>query len=434
MEIAILLGLILFNGLFAMAEIAILTAKRVRLESAAERGDAGAAQALKLADNPNRFLSTVQVGITSIGVLSGIVGEATLARPFELVLEDAGVDASYANYITTGFVVVTITYFSIVVGELIPKRIAQTYPELMARSISRPIAFLAVATRPFVHLLSKSTEILLKVLSIPEKQDSEVTEEEIYAVLKEGAESGVLESEERTMMQNLFRLDERKLVSLMVPVSDVVTLDLNAPLADNLKAISSTGHARYPVLRGDWNHVAGVLKTKSLVQNFVEGEGRSLESLLDDPIFVPESSSALDLLTQLQKSVSKMALIVDEYGAVLGIVTTQDLLEAITGQFSLTGQKMEWGVRRDDGSWLLEGTTPVLELKDLLQIKQLPEEERDRYSSLSGMFLLLRGAVPREGDSVTWAGWKFEVIDMDGNAIDKILAIRINASATAELD
>lgn len=434
MEIAILLGLILFNGLFAMAEVAILTAKRIRLESAAERGDAGAAQALKLADNPNRFLSTVQVGITSIGVLSGIVGEATLARPFKLVLEDAGVDESYANYIATGFVVVTITYFSIVVGELIPKRIAQTYPELIARSISRPIAFLAVATRPFVHLLSKSTEILLKVLSIPEKREPEVTEEEIYAVLKEGAESGVLDSEERTMMQNLFRLDERKLVSLMVPVNEVVTLDLNAPLADSLKAISSTGHARYPVLRGDWNHVAGVLKTKSLVQNFVEGEGRSLESLLDDPIFVPESSSALDLLTQLQKSVSKLALIVNEYGDVLGIVTTQDLLEAITGQFSLTGQKMEWGVRRDDGSWLLEGTTPVLELKDLLQIKQLPEEERDRYSSLSGMFLLLRGAVPREGDSVTWAGWKFEVIDMDGNAIDKILAIRINAPETAELD
>jgi len=434
MEIAILLGLIFFNGLFAMAEIAILTAKRVRLESAAERGDAGAAQALKLADNPNRFLSTVQVGITSIGVLSGIVGEATLARPFELVLEDAGVDESYANYIATGFVVVTITYFSIVVGELIPKRIAQTHPELMARTISRPIAFLAAATRPFVHLLSRSTEILLKVLSIPEKRESEVTEEEIYAVLKEGAESGVLESEERTMMQNLFRLDERKLVSLMVPVADVVSLDLNAPLADNLKAISSTGHARYPVLRDDWNNVAGVLKTKSLVQSFVEGEGKSLENLLDEPIFVPESSSALDLLTQLQKSVSKMALIVDEYGAVLGIVTMQDLLEAITGQFSLTGQKMEWGVRREDGSWLLEGTTPVLELKDLLQIKQLPEEERDRYSSLSGMFLLLCGAVPREGDSVEWAGWKFEVIDMDGNAIDKILATRKTLPATDEFD
>ena len=432
MEIAILLGLILFNGLFAMAEIAILTAKRVRLESAAERGDAGAAQALKLADNPNRFLSTVQVGITSIGVLSGIVGEATLARPFELVLADAGVNESYANYIATGFVVVTITYFSIVVGELIPKRIAQTYPELMARNISRPIAFLAVATRPFVHLLSRSTEILLKVLSIPEKRESEVTEEEIYAVLKEGAESGVLESEERTMMQNLFRLDERKLVSLMVPVADVVSLDLNASLADNLKAISSTGHARYPVLRDDWSHVAGILKTKSLVQSFVEGEGKTLDNLLDEPIFVPESSSALDLLTQLQKSVSKMALIVDEYGAVLGIVTMQDLLEAITGQFSLTGQKMEWGVRREDGSWLLEGTTPVLELKDLLHIKQLPEEERDRYSSLSGMFLLLRGAVPREGDSVEWAGWKFEVIDMDGNAIDKIMAIRIAAPAAAE--
>ena len=426
MEIAILLGLIVFNGLFAMAEIAILTAKRVRLEAAADKGDEGAAQALKLADNPNRFLSTVQVGITSIGVLSGIVGEATLAAPLRLALEDFGVDAEVAKPVATGFVVVIITYFAIVVGELIPKRIAQTYPEVMARLISRPIAVLAVLTRPFVHLLSRSTEVLLKLLSIPEKRESEVTEEEIYAVLKEGAESGVLESEERTMMQNLFRLDERKLVSLMVPVADVVSLDLNTPLADNLQTIAATGHARYPVLREDWGHVAGVLRTKALVQSFVEGSGRSLENLLDEPMFVPESSSALDLFTLLQKSPSKMALVVDEYGAVLGIVTMQDLIEAITGQFTLAGQKLEWGVRREDGSWLLEGTTPVPELKDLLQIKQLPEEDRDRYSTLGGMFLLLRGAVPKEGDSVSWAGWIFEVVDMDGNAIDKILARQVN--------
>ncbi|MBU6377433.1 MAG: hemolysin family protein [Gammaproteobacteria bacterium] len=430
MEVAILVGLIVFNGLFAMAEIAILTAKRVRLESAADKGDEGAAQALKLADNPNRFLSTVQVGITSIGVLSGIVGEATLAAPLRLALEDFGVDAEVARPVATGFVVVIITYFSIVVGELIPKRIAQTYPEVMARIIARPIAVLALVTRPFVHLLSKSTELLLKVLSIPEKRESEVTEEEIYAVLKEGAESGVLETEERTMMQNLFRLDERKLVSLMVPVADVVSLDLNTTLADNLQTIASTGHARYPVVREDWRHVAGVLSAKALVQSFVEGSGKSLENLLDEPLFVPESSSALDLFTLLQKSPSKMALVVDEYGAVLGIVTMQDVIEAITGQFTLSGQKVEWGVRRDDGSWLLEGTTPVPELKDLLQIKQLPEEDRDRYSTLSGMFLLLRGAVPKEGDAVHWSGWIFEVVDMDGNAIDKILARRGDVAST----
>ena len=424
MEVFILLGLILFNGLFAMAEIAILTAKRLRLEASAERGDEGASQALKLADNPNRFLSTVQVGITSIGVLSGIVGEATLAQPFKRFLENTGVDAPYAGYIATGFVVVTITYFSIVVGELIPKRIAQTYPEAMARLISRPIAFLAAATRPFVYLLSRSTEILLKALQIPEKRESEITEEEIYAVLKEGAESGVLETEERTMMQNLFRLDERKLVSLMVPISDVVFLDLTQPLSENLKILSVSGHARYPVIRDDWNHVVGVLRTKTLVKSLVEGEGKSLEDMIDEALFVPESSSALDLVTQLQKSDSKIALIIDEYGAVLGIVTMQNLLEAITGSFSVTGQKLEWGVRRDDGSWLLEGATPVLELKDLLGIRQLPEEGRDRYSSLSGMFLLLKRELPKTGESVVWAGWRFEVVDMDGNAIDKVLASR----------
>ena len=424
MEIAVLIGLILLNGVFAMAELAILTAKRVRLETAAEQGDDGAKQALKLADNPNRFLSTVQVGITSIGVLSGIVGEAALAQPLEDIFRGLGAKAEYANYISTGIVVIVITYFSIVIGELIPKRIAQTYPEAVARLISRPINWLSSATRPFVYLLSRSTEMFLRMLSISEKREPEVTEEEIYAVLKEGAESGVLESEERVMMQNIFRLDERKLVSLMVPVTDVIRLDLTADLSENLHILSSANHARYPVIKNDWNNVAGVLRAKRLVQSFVEGTANSIETLLDEPLFVPVSTSALDLLTQLQKSDAKMALVIDEYGAVLGIVTMQDLLEAITGQFSATGQKVEWGTLRHDGSWLLEGVTPVLELKDLLKIKALPEEERDRYSSLSGMFLLLHDAVPREGDAVVWAGWRFEVVDMDGNAIDKILAVR----------
>lgn len=287
MEIFVLIGLIFLNGLFAMAELAILTAKRVRLEAAAERGDEGAAQALKLANNPSRFLSTVQVGITSIGVLSGILGEATLAQPFQLVLENAGVDARYARYIATGIVVLTITYFSIVVGELIPKRIAQVYPEAMARLISRPIAFLATATSPFVHLLSRSTDFFLAVLRVPQKRDSEVTEEEIYAVLKEGAESGVLEAEEQKMMQNLLRLDERKLFSLMAPVTDVVMLDLDQPLAENLKIITSNRHARYPVVRSNWEHVAGVLCTTTLIKSLVEGESKALEDMLDEALFVP---------------------------------------------------------------------------------------------------------------------------------------------------
>jgi putative hemolysin len=296
----------------------------------------------------------------------------------------------------------------------------------MARLISRPIKWLSIATRPFVHLLSGSTDLLLRLLSIPQRREAEVTEEEIYAVLKEGAESGVLASEERAMMQNLFRLDERKLVSLMVPLSDVTHLDLEDDLATMLKTAAAGGHARYPVLRGDWSHVAGILLTKTLIHHLTTSPAADgappLESLLEEPLFVPESSSALRVLRQLQETAAKMALVVDEYGAVLGIVTLQDLLEAITGRFSAAGLKHEWAVRREDGSWLLEGATPVPELKDILDIRSLPEEERGRYSTLSGMFLLLRGAMPREGDAVEWAGWRFEVVDMDGNAIDKILA------------
>jgi len=428
MELFVLVGLILFNGVFAMAELAILTAKRLRLETAAEQGNVGAAHALKLADNPNRFLSTVQVGITSIGVLSGIVGEAALAQPLEIWLHSFGIDATLSNYISTALVVVVVTYFSIVIGELIPKRIAQTYPESVAILISRPIMWLSSATRPFVFLLSRSTELFLQVLSIRDKRESDVTEEEIYAVLKEGAESGVLESEERVMMQNIFRLDERKLASLMIPIADVIHLDLAAGLSSNLRLISSSNHSRYPVIRNDWNNVVGILRTKLLVQGMVEGTAGSIETLLDEALFVPVSTSALSLFTQLQRTDSKMALVVDEYGAVLGLVTIQNLLEAITGQFGTGGQKFEWATQRQDGSWLIDGAMPVLELKDLLAIRALPEEDRGRYSSISGMFLLLHGAIPKEGDFVVWAGWRFEVVDMDGNAIDKVLATRMGAS------
>jgi putative hemolysin len=428
MELFVLVSLILFNGVFAMAELAILTAKRLRLETAAEQGNVGAAHALRLADNPNRFLSTVQVGITSIGVLSGIVGEAALAQPLEIWLHSFGIDATLSNYISTALVVVVVTYFSIVIGELIPKRIAQTYPESVAILISRPIMWLSSATRPFVFLLSRSTELFLQVLSIRDKRESDVTEEEIYAVLKEGAESGVLESEERVMMQNIFRLDERKLASLMIPVADVIHLDLAADLSSNLRLISSSNHSRYPVIYNDWNNVVGILRTKLLVQGMVEGTAGSIETLLDEALFVPVSTSALSLFTQLQRTDSKMALVVDEYGAVLGLVTIQNLLEAITGQFDPGGQKLEWATQRQDGSWLIDGAIPVLELKDLLAIRALPEEDRNRYSSISGMFLLLHGAIPKEGDFVVWAGWRFEVVDMDGNAIDKVLATRMGAS------
>jgi len=428
MELFVLVSLILFNGVFAMAELAILTAKRLRLETAAEQGNVGAAHALRLADNPNRFLSTVQVGITSIGVLSGIVGEAALAQPLEIWLHSFGIDATLSNYISTALVVVVVTYFSIVIGELIPKRIAQTYPESVAILISRPIMWLSSATRPFVFLLSRSTELFLQVLSIRDKRESDVTEEEIYAVLKEGAESGVLESEERVMMQNIFRLDERKLASLMIPVADVIHLDLAADLSSNLRLISSSNHSRYPVIHNDWNNVVGILRTKLLVQGMVEGTAGSIETLLDEALFVPVSTSALSLFTQLQRTDSKMALVVDEYGAVLGLVTIQNLLEAITGQFDPGGQKLEWATQRQDVSWRIDGAIPVLELKDLLAIRALPEEDRNRYSSISGMFLLLHGAIPKEGDFVVWAGWRFEVVDMDGNAIDKVLATRIGAS------
>ncbi len=262
MEIAILFALILLNGLFAMSEIALVTARKTRLQKLIDEGDSGAAAAVKLGEDPTRFLSTIQIGITSIGVLNGIVGEAALAGPLALWLESSGVPLPYGNYAATGLVVMLITYFSIVVGELVPKRIGQSHPETFARLVARPINFLAIATKPFVLLLSTSTRTLLRLLGVKETSGSPVTEEEIHAMLVEGTTAGVIESHEHTMVRNVFRLDDRQIGSLMVPRGDVVCLDVDASFEDNLRRIEESDHARFPVIRGGMDNILGVINAR----------------------------------------------------------------------------------------------------------------------------------------------------------------------------
>ena len=434
MEIAILFALIFLNGLFAMSEIALVTARKVRLQKLIDEGDSGAAAAVKLGEDPTRFLSTIQIGITSIGVLNGIVGEAALAAPLASWLERLGVPLPYGGYAATGLVVVLITYFSIVVGELVPKRIGQSYPETFARLVARPINFLALATKPFVLLLSTSTRTLLRLLGVKETSGSPVTEEEIHAMLVEGTTAGVIESHEHTMVRNVFRLDDRQIGSLMVPRGDVVCLDIDAPFEDNLQRIEESDHARFPVVRGGMDNILGVINARQWLSRTLRDKARG--GLADQPLqtalYVPETITGMELLDNFRLSDVHMAFVIDEYGEVQGIVTLQDLIEAITGEFQPRDPETSWALQREDGSWLLDGHIPVPELKDRLNLDAVPEEERGRYHTLSGMIMLLTGRLPKVTDTVQWEDWKLEVVDMDGKTIDKILATRLTPEEKAE--
>jgi putative hemolysin len=426
MELTLLFGLIFLNGLFAMAEIALVTARKGKMQKLADEGNSSAIAALKLGEDPTKFLSAIQIGITSIGLLNGIVGESVFSPPVKQVLINIGTPEIHSSGIATALVVVFITYFSIVLGELVPKRIGQLNPEPLARLMAKPMLGIAFLTKPFVILLSFSTKVILKLLlkpfGISHTTEQQVTEEEIHAIIEEGSEAGLIEDQEHQMLRNVFRLDDRQMSSLMVPRADIIYLDTTLPLADNLKKVSESPHSRFPVCRGGLQDVLGVISTKLLLSQHLRGEKANLCSHLTQPLYVPETLNGMELLEQFKTSSVHMAFVVDEYGELQGMVTQQDLLEAITGEFKTQYAEDSWAVQRDDGSWLLDGNIPVPELKDRLSLKTVPEEDKQHYHTLAGLLLLEMGRVPRTGESITWEGWKLEIIDMDAMRIDKVLA------------
>jgi putative hemolysin len=435
MEIALLFALIVLNGLFAMSEIALVTARKARLQKLVDEGDAGAAAAVKLAEDPTRFLSTIQIGITSIGVLNGIVGQAALAAPLAAWLVVLGVPADYTQYAATGVVVLLITYFSIVVGELVPKRIGQSNPEALARFVARPINWLAIAAKPFVRLLSISTHGLLRLLRVNQGSGEAVTEDEIHAILAEGIRAGAIDINEHAMVRKVFLLDDRQIGSLMVPRSDVIFLDTGWSFEQNLARVEASDHARFPVVRGGLNDVVGVVNASKWLSRALREKDHDLSTQpMNAPLYVPETITGMELLDNFRSSDVHMAFVIDEYGEVQGIVTLQDLIEAITGEFHPRDMATAWAVQRADGSWLLDGHIPVPELKDRLELAAVPEEERGRYHTLSGMLMLLSGRLPKVADTVDWENWRLEIVDMDGKTIDKVLATRLPDPAPGEGD
>ena len=422
MDVALLIFLIVLNALFAMSEMALTASRKARLQVMVETGDAGAVAAMELHEEPTNFLSTVQIGITSIGVLNGIVGDAAFSEPFSQWLQHTvGLHDRAAEISATAMVVALITVLTIIFGELVPKRLGQMYPESVARLVAQPMNWLSTATRPLVRMLSFCTESTLHLIGVRGGPSRSVTEEEIAASLEEGVDAGVIEAQEHQMVRNVFRLDDRKVSSIMMPRAEIVWLDSAALPADVLKVVSADEHSRYPVCRGGLDDVVGVVSAQSLLQQVMSGAVLEVTERLQSPVFVPETLSGMELLDQFRASNVQVVFVVDEYGVVQGMVTVRDVLEAIAGEFT-TPSDDAWAVRREDGAWLFDGLIPVTELKDRLDLKELPQEERGRYNTLAGMIMLLLGRLPDVSDSVEWEGWRFEVVDLDGKRIDKVLA------------
>jgi len=426
MDLLLIVFLTLLNGVFAMSELAVTSSRKALLAAMEEGGDTGAAAALRLMARPTQFLSTVQVGITSIGMLNGIVGEAAFSGPVAGWLEQFGLSTGASSIAATALVVVVITFTTIVFGELVPKRIGQMFPETVARWIAQPMAWLATAAKPFVALLSVCTQGVLKLLRIDESRNRAVTEEEISASLEEGVDAGLIEEHEHQMVRNVFHLDDRPLTSLMVPRSDIDWLDAAARVAEAMDYVARRGekhaHSWYPVCHDGLDDVVGIISVARLLELGRDSSG-TLEAYMTPATFVPETLSGMELLEQLRARSGRMVFVVDEYGVVQGLMTQHDFLEAITGELNPGAHIEAWATPLDDGSWFLDGLMPINEMKARLDIDDdLPNEAKGRYNTVAGLLLAETGQLPAVGDRIECADWTFEVLELEGRRIHKVMA------------
>jgi putative hemolysin len=423
MDIALLLFLILLNGLFAMSEIAVVSSRKARLQRLANDGSPGARSALSLHAEPSNFLSTIQVGITTIGILSGAIGEAALADPFAAWLSEFPLLQPYAKAIALTVVVAGLTYFAVVVGELVPKRLALMAPEGIASLISRPMIWLARSTRPLVWLLSASSSLILRLTGVRQKEEPPVTDDEIKVLMGQGAEAGVFHESEQAIVSNVLRLDEQRIEAIMTPRKDIYTLDLNDPDAEIRRCISESPYTRIVVCRDGLEHIVGVLRTSDLLKAALDNERLDVEHFLRPPLYVPAGVSTTQLLENFRKARVQSALIVDEYGELQGLVTLTDVLTSIVGELPSEDVTEEQDVvMRENGSWLMDGGVAVERFKAMLQLDEdLPGEEENAFNTLGGFLMHMLGRIPAVADHFEWNGCRFEVMDMDKNRVDKVL-------------
>ena len=414
--------LIFVNGIFALSEIAVVSARKTRLQQWADEGNASARAALELANNPNQFLATIQIGITLVGILAGAFGGATIATELAVILSDITWLAPYGHPLSLTLVVLVITYLSLIVGELVPKRLALNNPERMAMAIAAPMQGLSRVAYPAVHLLGLSTEFLLRALGMKPSAEPPVTEEEIRALIEQGTQAGMFEEAEQEMVERVFRLGDRRVSAVMTPRTEIVWLDREASALEIRRTITESAHSRFLVADGSLDNVLGVVHAKDLLAHILGEQVVNLEATLQQPLYVPESMRALKVLELFKQSGTHIALVIDEYGGIQGLVTPSDILEAIVGDLPEAGEQVEpLAVQRPDGSWLLDGMLPVDEFKDLFDLGELPGEDQGIYQTLAGFVIMQLGRIPAATDYFVWEGLKIEVVDMDGNRVDKVL-------------
>lgn len=431
LELLLIVLLVLLNGAFALSELAIVSARRSRLIAMQRKGSAGAAAALALADDPQRFLPTVQVGITLVGILAGAFGGARLSGGIaEVLVLVPGIGAA-AEEVAFALVVLLITYLSLILGELVPKQLALRNPEALAVIVARPVSVLSRIAAPGVWLLSRSSALVLRLFGRHTPADQAVTEEEVKAMVAEGATSGAIETEERHMIERVLRLADKPVRALMTPRTDLEWIDRTAPAPDIGARLRASAVTRFVVADGRVDNVVGVVAAKDLFDQLLAGAPLSVGAALRQPLVLPDTLSALDALERLRGDPIGLALVMDEYGSFEGVVTASDLLEAIVGELGAPEPaESKPAVRRHDGSLLLDGMMASDELKARLELPDLPRE--GTYHTVAGLMLALLQRVPKEGDRIAWAGWRFEIVDMDGRRVDKVLATKEETAAAQE--
>lgn len=422
-EILIILALAMAGGVFAMVEIAIVSARKARLQHLAEEGDRGAIAALKLLESPESFFSTLQLGITAVGVVAGIYGGAALSTRFEAILPTAEWFAPYRGAVAYSLVAVGITYLTLVLGELVPKQIALANADTIARYVAGPVEWLVRFSTPLVWLLGGSSRTILTLMRVRMNAEQRLTEEEIKIVLDQGADEGVLERAEHTLVERVLDLGDRRVASLMTPRMEITWVDVTDPIGDTIRTMSAAGHTYFPVCDGGIENVLGVVSVKDLWTQLANKELPNVRACLKVVPYVPETMPALKLLETFKQSGRHLALVVDEYGGISGLVTIHNVLEAIVGDAAVAPEERnERAIRRPDGSWLLDGMLSDSELEAILGIDELPGDEGD-YQTVAGFMLAQFGRIPRVAESIEWGGYRFEIVDMDGHRIDKVLAV-----------
>ncbi|MBK6602784.1 MAG: HlyC/CorC family transporter [Betaproteobacteria bacterium] len=425
MELLLLFFLTLLNGLFSMSEMAIVSARKARLQHLADEGKQGARVALQLAQNPSTFLATIQVGITVIGISSGAFGEATLVTGLSEWLSQWPLLDRHSQGMASAIVISGITLASLILGELVPKRLALLNPERVAGIVAPLMHLLARITYPVVHVLTAATEGFLNLLGLRSAVESPVTEEEIKVLMEQGAEAGVFEEHEQQLVNRVFRLDEMRVTGVMTPRGDIVYLDLDDPLAANVQRIRDAHHSRFPVVHGGLKNIEGIVLAKSLLEASLAGRPFELTNLAK-PLFVPETLTVMELMASFKKHRQTMALVVNEFGDTVGLATLNDVMEALVGDIATAEDENDRDVvQRDDSSWLIDGSVTVERFKDVLDIDQaLPEQELESYQTIGGFAMLMLDRVPRVADRFDWDDLTFEIVDMDGNRVDKLLVTR----------